>query len=101
MKTIWKQALPSAPGEHIVKTKRGARVLSAALDAMGSLCLWLLVDDEERLEERDIIVVYTGDDVPPNIGPFVDTVVLRSGLVVHVFEAALFRAPVREPSPRG
>ncbi len=87
MTKIYKYPL-ALTDRQTVRVPLGALVLSVAEQA-GRLCLWAVVDaDEKETEERVIFVVGTGNPLPEDFGAFVGTVVTADGaLVWHVFEA--------------
>jgi hypothetical protein len=67
MKTIWKfqtngGCVDAHQADTTIKIPRGSRVLDAALDPDGNLCVWFLVDPASIEEERTIFVRGTGHD---------------------------------------
>jgi hypothetical protein len=88
--TIYKYPLHVAD-EPVVRMPKGARILSAQAQH-GALCVWAVVDTDQRYEDRRFRVYGTGHpvDTPPSWA-FIGTVQLTGGaLVFHVFA---------EPSP--
>ena len=66
----------------------GAQILSAQ-EQGGILTLWAIVDDDVlEHEQRRIIVLGTGFDVPHYLSKdnFISTVQAHDGLVWHIFE---------------
>ena len=83
---VWKVEITAGSGVTLLP--RGAKPLSIHVQR-GTPYLWLLVDPAAPKEEREFIIVGTGQDVPDGVGDFVGTfLVAGDSLVFHVFEAA-------------
>jgi len=63
----------------------GAQILHVAQQA-GMLCLWVLVELNNPLVERRIRIFGTGHPISVELGPFIGTVMMSSGLVWHIFD---------------
>ena len=84
-KQIWKYTI--SPKESLAMPK-GAEVLTVQTQN-GDICLWALVDPQNKLEERYFEVYGTGHDIYCDMGierKYIGTVQLNNGLVFHVFE---------------
>ena len=87
MKTIYKYAIPITDTQTI-DLPRKARILSVA-NQRGLLCLYAILDNTERTEQRVITIAGTGNplgfDEEEGSKRFIGTVVIEP-LVWHVFE---------------
>lgn len=98
-KAVWKFALEVKDRQRIALPV-GAKALSVA-EQRGTLCLWALVDPDERLTEpRAVCIVGTGheiDEADTANTEFIGSVLMLGGnLVFHVFVAAAERFFVEE-----
>jgi hypothetical protein len=89
MNTIYKYDLGSGTSATF-KMPIGAKVLCAQ-NQMERICIWAKVDNESEDEEREFIIIGTGNKIPDvindNIKSYVGTVQIRGGeFVFHVFE---------------
>lgn len=85
MKTIWKYQLELKAHQEISLPIR-AKILCAQLQ-YGTPTLWCEVDSNAEKENRQIIMVGTGDFVPASTIGYIGTVQLVSnGLVFHFYE---------------
>lgn len=86
MKVIYKYIL-GVLGLNLIQTYAGAEILSAGVDANGSLCAWMLVDTSKPAVDRAIIVVGTGWDLSDDWDNprFIDTV-NTDPYIWHVFD---------------
>ena len=105
---VWKYEVPPSPPRMFsLEMQAGARILSAQIQH-GSLCLWALCDIKAAKEQREILIVGTGqaivvarpislesgeklEEVPGarviNDLAFIGTVQLMGGdIILHVFE---------------
>jgi hypothetical protein len=85
-KTIWKYPLPADDGP--MKMPQGAEILCVQMQNENPT-LWVLVEPNEPMEERDIRVYGTGHPVPGYVqkANYIGTVQMMSEtLVFHVFE---------------
>lgn len=76
-------------GTVTLKLQRGAQILSIAPARTGreAIDLWTTATEPaEDLEERHIAVIGTGQPIAATPLRYIDTVVMPSGLVWHVFE---------------
>lgn len=90
MRRIFKYRLKS-PGATTLSMPRGAEVLGVQLQA-GDLAVWAMVDPALPPEDRRLVVVGTGHQLPDSMAsreryPYLGTV-QASALVWHVFEEA-------------
>ncbi len=89
--TIWKYEL--VPGDQRITMPAGAVILSAALDPMGTPCIWAMVRSDLPLTSvHDIRIYGTGHRVPGRSEGgsirLIGTIVMKEdGLVWHVMEA--------------
>ena len=84
--TIYKYALSIYDVQSVFMPK-GAEILSVA-NQNGALCLWAIVRPNEPMEERDIELFGTGQEMPVGISverKFIGTVAIDP-FVWHVFE---------------
>ena len=72
---------------QILDLPKEAKILTAQIQ-VDKLCLWALVDPEEKIESRVIQIFGTGHDVEPNANlRYISTVQLVGGqLIYHIFE---------------
>lgn len=80
---IFKYPLGSA-GLVTVAMPKGARVLSAQ-EQRGQLCLWAMVDPDQKCEARLFAIHGTGNGLPDDPGEFI-AAVQQGSLVWHIFE---------------
>lgn len=79
---IWK--FPIEPNKPIEMPK-GAKALSVQTQH-GEPFLWAMVDPSAVLVFRKFVFVGTGQDLPSNVGEFIDTLQMAGGgLIFHVF----------------
>jgi hypothetical protein len=86
MKTIHKYGLNGNPDQQI-EMPHGARILSAD-EQSNFICIWVLVDTNNKMAKRNIHICLTGGDETDRIVCIhVGTVLLNNGtFVVHVFD---------------
>lgn len=64
----------------------GAKVLFASMQN-SDLCLWVEVDDEEKLQNRKFRIYGTGHTLPDDPGRYLGTFIMHNGaLVFHIYE---------------
>ena len=63
MKTIHKYPLAVVDSQHVL-LPLGAEILSAQFQGI-QLCLWALVDTDQPLRARSIVLLETGNAIPP------------------------------------
>lgn len=88
---IYKYPLNASDGLATVKLPSGAIVLSTGMDGLQQLCLWALVDKNEKTTKlRDFLVLVTGEPTSDSIlsGKFIGTVKIHEYpcLIVHVIQ---------------
>lgn len=75
-----------------ISMDEGAEILSVAPardgDGYSELELWATAYPGEKVGWRELVIVGTGNPVPPRPLRFIGTCVMPRGLVWHVFEAA-------------
>ncbi len=84
MKVIWKYELEP----HIVlKIPKGGRILDLQTQ-FGNLCIWVLVDPGQEVEDREFTTFGTGDIIKDDfVGEYVGTFhTIAGSLLFHVFE---------------
>jgi hypothetical protein len=85
MKTIYKYELKITDIQSI-EMPIGAEILSAGLQKQ-TPCIWALVEDENKLQNRIIEVLGTGNPIiQEGSRKFIGTFILANGFVGHVFE---------------
>jgi len=85
MKTIHKYPLVIVH-EQPIQMPSGAEILSVAVQNE-TPCLWALVETENPMQKRSIVIVGTGHPAPEGNYRFVGTVMLCGGVLVwHVFQ---------------
>ncbi len=91
MKVIWKYELP-VQGIRILKMPESAEILSAEVQR-NKLCLWVMVESENKKVARFIEIIGTGNPIEETLNVvriFIDTIQLYGGdLIFHVFERIL------------
>ena len=87
--TVWKFELESAPDLQRILMPEGARILDAG-EQMGKLCIWALVDPEQRRSNRLIRIAGTGHPLKDGVTPgtaYVGRAEFAGGaLQIHVFD---------------
>lgn len=86
MRTIYKYRI--SPAGHKIKMPVGAQILSVAFQGE-EFCLWALVETDAAIEERNIVAIPTGFNIPEGeVGKlqFIGTGHMALGLVFHAFE---------------
>lgn len=83
MKTVWKIRLYMAPGRTVVVVPKGFVPLHADTQN-GDICVWGLVDPDEREVEGSFDTFGTGHMIPSPTGNYVGTV-MDGEYVWHVF----------------
>ena len=84
MKTIWKYTLD--PNDLKINMPIGARILTAR-EQRDRICVWAEVHDDSHTEQRNFVVVATGQEMPEGILKYLGTASLNSGaLIFHVYE---------------
>lgn len=85
MTTIWKYELEPADRQQVLMPK-GAAILCVQKQS-GGLCLWAMVDSQEKTEPREIALFGTGNpiDVHPERLKYIGTA-QQGPFVWHVFE---------------
>ena len=87
---IWKFPLAIIDAQE-VEMPIGAKILATKVqpgvfDALGTPCIWALVDPTAKLVKRRVRIVGTGHAIEADPGEFLDTFFLADGaLVFHVF----------------
>jgi len=86
MQTIYKYVLYLTDLQSVTMPE-GARILSAALDPSGHMCLWAAVDTNKMYVSRHIRIVGTGNPSPVDLKEctFIASVV-DGPFVWHIFE---------------
>ncbi len=88
MKVIWKYELP-VMDLRTLQMPEGAEILSAQMQR-NKLCLWAMVESENKKVDRYIEIIGTGNPVEETLNVvriFIDTIQLYGGdLIFHVFE---------------
>lgn len=89
-KTIWKYEIPFEDN-FTVKMPMDSQILSAQIqETSGLLCIWALVQPENRTEKRTFELIGTGHPIPSDDlakRNYIATCQCNRGeLVVHVFE---------------
>lgn len=85
MKSIFKYPLEAIDRQYI-EMPEGATILTVQTQH-GLLCLWAIVNNQNNLEKRTIIILGTGHDVPREQLEYIGTVQMENGaLIWHVFE---------------
>lgn len=89
METIWKYQLNPEPGIQTFPMPEGAIILSVRTmnETWEGPCIWALVDSEGNKVDRQIEIIFTGQQIQeiPKSRKFIGTVVWGR-LVLHVFE---------------
>lgn len=85
MKTIWKFEID--PIKKILEIPKDAKILSTQVQN-DNLVLWALVDPENTVEKKEILIFETGHYIDESLNiKFIDTFQVYDGqLVFHVFE---------------
>jgi hypothetical protein len=89
MLTVYKY--PIAPDTDHLMLPKGSRLLTVQTKPCPDpqpFC-WALVDDEQPLVRRPVVIVGTGHEVPKNVSTYIGTFQLVSSiglLVFHMFE---------------
>ena len=86
MKTIYKYKIPEFEGE--LKLPKGAKILTTQVKDDEGMCIWALVDTDNSLEERKVIINGTGwklDDIMKDKISYIATI-QQEGYVWHVIE---------------
>ena len=92
MKCIFKYELSPMPGRQDVWISDGAEVLSAQA-INDRIQVWVMVNSKASPARYRFHKVFTGQEVPPNPGKFIGTVVMGNGsLVVHIFQTRLIQS---------
>jgi len=82
------QITAKTPGKELsIKLPKGASRLSFQLQN-GVPTIWAVVNPDEPLEERSVLILHTGDDVPAVVvqnWAFLGTVQVSPNYVVHVW----------------
>ncbi len=89
MQTIWKYQLNPKPGIQTFSMPAGATILSVRTmnETCEGPCIWAWVDSDRGKEDRQIEIIFTGQQIQeiPKSRKFIGTVVWGR-LVLHVFE---------------
>lgn len=85
---IWKYTL-AATDIQTVQMPVGVKMLDVQVQGE-DVCLWVLVDQNNPLEERKIAIYGTGNPMPQEPGKYIATFQLYEGrLVFHAFDATV------------
>lgn len=88
MKRIWKYEVPVTDRPSL-QLSLGAKLLHFGVDQYGDVTLWILIDDEQAVEERNFRIYGTGRPIPEedlqSLG-YIGTAMTPAGLVWHLFE---------------
>ena len=84
MKTIWKYGI--IPGRCDVQMPLGSKVLSAGLDPIGNMCIWVEVDTENPIMNYNVLGIGTGWEITVDLSEFkfIDTVT-HGDFVWHIY----------------
>lgn len=90
MKRVYKYPLTAQPGEQLLRLPQDAEVLSFALDPLGQLVLYALVDPThvDQVQHLAVFLAWTGWDVPMEVteqAAFVGSLTDADGFVWHAF----------------
>ena len=84
--TIWKFPLPVTDEVTVAALPVGAQILTVQMQH-DIPCIWALVDQYAKSEERRFRTYGTGYDIPANPGQYIGTVHMHGSILVwHVFE---------------
>lgn len=83
MKKIYKYPLYVA-NSQVIMMPRGAKILTAH-EQLGLICLWAIVDTQEKLEARNIVVHGTGQELYDGILDYIASAYIDE-FVWHIFE---------------
>jgi hypothetical protein len=81
--TIWKYPLTGQTTVHAMP--KGAKALHLGTDPAGDICAWFLVDPEQDMEPRGLVVVGTGNSLPMNAAQYYLGTFVIGEFVNHVF----------------
>jgi hypothetical protein len=84
MATIWKYPV-AAQDVTVHEIPKGAKALHLGIDPQGILCAWFMVDPTQPKEQRALVMVGTGNELPMNAAKdYLGTFVIGE-FVNHVF----------------
>ena len=86
MVSIWKFNLQTID-KQVIEMPVGAELLTVQIQN-GEPCLWARVDTNEMLEQRQIAIHGTGQELPDTTRKYIGTYQMVGGrLIFHVFES--------------
>lgn len=67
VRRVWKYPLgaPSGPGRAKISMPRGSEVVASGPNPEGGFCMWAVVCPDAEIVEREVLIVGTGEPLPP------------------------------------